>query len=251
MARAFTLVELLVVFAILTVLISFMLPAAAGTLRAARTFRCQSSQRSIAFDFKVFADERLHGSRGEDAPLGDSLFRLETFQESQYLVDEFWAWPGQSIVRVPDTRGNDPMRCPEVRGELTLRSNSPCSQGAVDPPQRISFGFNMRLHRPEVVQPDGTINFSTPARLSSSIVDLPGIPLFWDVDGELAATLGVSPTFSAPSLDSAGPLSGDQYWFPALRHAGKSNFAFTDGSVKTSATPLTESGWRWDYQSGR
>ncbi|HYE03224.1 MAG TPA: prepilin-type N-terminal cleavage/methylation domain-containing protein [Phycisphaerales bacterium] len=248
--RGFTIVELLIVVAIIAVLISLILPAASGTLKSARGFRCQLAQRSIAFDFAVFADEQLHGDRGDDEVLGDRHFRLETFLDSQYMVDEFWAWPGQTVVRIPDTRGNDPMRCAEVSGDLTLRSNMPCSMGAVEPPQRVSFGFNIRLHRPEITGPSGP-QFSPPVRLTSAVIDADRVPLFWDVDGQAAFDRGVSPMFGGPSLGSTGPLGGDLYWFPAARHQNQLNVAFTDGSVEATSDPLSEAGWRWDYQPVR
>src|SRR5690242_14076117 len=82
-ARGFTLLELLISIAIVALLLAILLPALGYTVRAARGFRCQVSLRSVAFDFSVFADDNLHGDRGDDvAVVGRRRFRLETFQES-------------------------------------------------------------------------------------------------------------------------------------------------------------------------
>ena len=60
---AFTLLELIVVIAIVVLLIALLLPALGGVMTSARGFRCQMSMRTVAFDFAVFADESLqfHG----------------------------------------------------------------------------------------------------------------------------------------------------------------------------------------------
>lgn len=245
---AFTLVELLIVIAIVAVLLSLLLPGAAGTLRAGRGFKCQMALRSVAFDFTLFADESLHGDRGDDAALGSGRFRLETFQEAQYGIHEFWAWPEEQIKRFPDAGGMDPMRCPEVAGELVVRRNVPCSRGGVGPPENVSFGFNLRLHRAQQESERGIR--AVPVVLTSLIVSEAMVPLVWDVHGAEAARREVSPVFSAPGLGSE-IYEGDRYWFPGHRHNGAINVAFVDGHVEASRDPLNEEGWRWDFQTVR
>ena len=122
-SRAFTLVELLISISIVAVLLAILLPALGYAVRAARGFRCQISLRSVAFDFTVFADDQLHGDRGDDpAAVGPRRFRLETFQESEYGIDEFWRYNGNTH-QIPDTEKNDPMRCPAVRGQQIGRAS--------------------------------------------------------------------------------------------------------------------------------
>ncbi len=247
--RGFTLIELLISIAIVAVLLAILLPALGFTIRAARGFRCQMSLRSVAFDFAIFGDDQLHGDRGNDpATVGPRRFRVETFQESEYGIDEFWRYNGNTHT-LPDNEKNDPMRCPQVTGQITLTNNTPCSQGAVQPSRYVSFGFNMRLHRPEI-----SINgnpMMLPVSLTSSILEHGRVPLAWDVDGAVAEQHGMTPVFSAPSLNSVGPYMNDLYWFPSMRHNGVGNFAFIDGSVSASAHPLDENSWDWAYQPPR
>jgi prepilin-type N-terminal cleavage/methylation domain-containing protein/prepilin-type processing-associated H-X9-DG protein len=250
---AFTLIELLVSITIIAVLVSLLLPALARMIGGARQFRCQIALRSIAFDFSVFADEHLHGDRGlDEAPidegglgLGDARFRLGTFQESQYRIDEFWDWDESLSHALPDRAGNDPMRCAEVRGRVVLKNNIPCGNGAVGPRENVSYGFNKRLEIGELELPGGVI-VPRPLVLQSTIMEDANVPLAWDVDGAAANAKGVAPVFSAPSLESA-IFKNDKYWFPSRRHNGGLNVAFIGGHVLSSRTPLEEDGWRWSF----
>lgn len=246
--RAFTLVELMIVLAIVALLIGILTPTIRGAMTRARAFKCQMAQRSVAFDFAIFADPQLHGDRGDD---GDGrLFHIETFQESQYGVDEFWRW-GEHLgaIELPDAKGNDPMRCPEVRMPMTLRQDLACSSGAVGPAPSVSFAFNARLNRAEIVDSRGRPR-AVRVALRPDILSKSGVPLLLDVDGVLAGERGINPVYIAPSLDSRGPYADGRVWYPGLRHGGKANVAFVDGHVESSSDPSNEAGWDWAYQPG-
>lgn len=242
--RAFSLVELLVVIAVIAMLIGLLAPALSRSVGLARQFRCQVSLRSIGFDFSVFADDTLHGDRGADASISPR-FKLETFQESEYGLDEFWRWGDKNSHTLPDAGNNDPMRCDAVDGEITLRRGVPCRGGAITPAEQVSYTFNGRLDRAPVRGTGGArwMQVSlTPAITNESMV-----PLAWDVDGAEAKRRGVVPVFSAPGLDAdRGPFAGDALWFPSRRHNGAANVLFTDQHVE-NASDLMQSGWRWDY----
>lgn len=256
-AQGFTLVELLVVIAIIGILISLLLPAMGLAVGSARQFKCQASLRSIAFDFTVFADDQLHGDRGDDASLGNNRFRLSTFQESQYGVDEFWAYGDVDLISLPDVTGRDPMRCASLKGPIELRRFTACTDGAVGPPQHVSYGFNIRLYLSERAWNSGRSPYIA---LSASVAEgwsgdgetgaigPQSIPLVFDVDGVQASLNDVSPLFSGPSLDSRALFANDQYWFPALRHNKGMNAAFVDGHVESTRQPLFQKNWAWGFE---
>jgi prepilin-type N-terminal cleavage/methylation domain-containing protein/prepilin-type processing-associated H-X9-DG protein len=234
---AFTLVEMLVTIAIVAVLVSLVAPMLAKTIGTARSFRCQMTLRSAAFDFALFADSQLGPQRGDDSRLAGDRFHLETFQESLYGVDEFWRWDASTRM-VIEEEGLMPLRCSDVDGPLTLVSQTPCSSGGVGPAAAVSYSFNARLDRTDE---------GARVTVSADGLDRTDVPLLWDVDGTEAQARGVSPVFSAPGLGTSGAYRENRVWFPALRHNGTGNFAFMDGRVEASGRPLSEAGWDWSY----
>lgn len=244
-ARAFSLVELLVVISVIAMVMGLLLPALSHSISAARQFRCQVSLRSVGFDFGVFADDTMHGDRGTDERLAPR-FKLETFQESEYGIDEFWRWGDTDSTKLPDESNNDPMRCSEVDGFVTLRRGSPCRSGGVGPEENVSYTFNGRLDRAPARGSNGTRWMQT--TLTDGVVSEPMVPLAWDVDGATAAARRVSPVFSAPVADSTkGPFASGSLWFPAMRHNGSLNVLFTDQHVEASKDPLGEKSWKWSF----
>src|SRR5690606_16203539 len=140
----------------------------------------------------------MQPDRGHDDVEMPGLFRLETFQESQYGIDEFWCWdnPLRAVRSASDP--GDPMRCPDVKEDLVLRRNVPCSGGGVGPATAVSFGFNIRFH---ISPPRAFWGAPLQMALTNSSFQHPSqTPLFWDVDGGAALAKGVSPVFSGPAL---------------------------------------------------
>ncbi len=244
--RGFTLVELIVTFGIIAILMSLLGPALRRTISSARGFKCQTRLRGIAFDFTLFADPTMHGPRGDDKQF-NGRFRISTFQESEYGLDEFWAFGNASSVTLEPSDSSDHLRCPEVAGALTLRRDTPCtSTASLMPPQNISFGFNSRLHRAEVNGPFGVS--ANLVYMSSEILQYPDVPLAWDVDGAASLASGnLTPQFSAPAMDSLYLYANDRAWSPARRHNGAMNVAFVDGSVRSTRDPLSETHWLWSF----
>ncbi len=224
---------------------ALMLPAIGRTMGSARAFRCQMALRSVAFDFQIFAEDRFTGDRGDDSGRAP-FFRVETFQDAQYGVDEFWSHGGEDSASIEGSEAAERMACAEVGAEVTARRNMPCAGGALSPAENVSYGFNLRLHRAEVQSARGPR--LAPVWLSSAILAEGGVPLLWDIDGSGAADLGVVPVFTAPSMGSAGPFAGERYWFPGMRHGRGMNIAFMDGHVAATREPLREAGARWEYQ---
>ncbi len=243
--RAFTLLELLVTISIIGVLLSLLLPAINSAVSIARSRKCQAGQRAVGFDFSIFADDSLHPFRGQYARA--NTFQLSAFINAQYQIGEFWAWGNVDEVQLPDSEGHDPMRCPEVSGPVTLFRGRQATSGGVGPLDRLSFGFNIRLHVEEV-----RINNGPPASRQLNIggwvleTGADKVPLMWDIDPLRAGEQNVNPLLSGPSVGNTGIFSNDRYWFPGERHHGMGNYLFLDGHVEESTSPLDE-GWNWTY----
>jgi len=233
---AFSLLEMLVVLSIIALLIALLLPALTKARRAGRNLKCVANLRQVGERFIVFADDWAYASRGDRD--GRSTFYLEDFQESIYLVDEFWQNPG-ALRETMDT-SMQPLMCPEGPIELKRRANRPCSAGAVYPKENVSIGFNRRLHRPNAT--------AAQTLLTSRVLNYPNVPLALDVDGLSASPPDGNAYYLAPPQPTSDGYDDGAYWIPGLRHEGRLNVAFVGGHVASSRSPLTQPGWQWSYQ---
>jgi len=223
---AFTLIELLVSLFLVAVLMSLLLPALRAVRSQSRAVKCQVHLRNIAFN--------LSGDR----------FWLETFQESQYRIDEYW-YRSESRATV-STDELDIMTCPEVRGTVELISNTPCRFGAILPKRHVSYGMNLRLFRAEVMR--GGRWGTAPVHLSSAILQPSLIPLVWDIDGGVAADRRITPHYAAPPGAPEAPYASGDWWFPEFaRHDGVLQVGFVGGEVLVTRTPLAERSWKWTF----
>ena len=222
--RGLTLMELLVVVAIIGMLLAVLLPALSLVRAQAKKVRCMVNLRTVAFDFRLFADDYSYATRGDSDHRADRRFRFEDFVDSQYKIEEFWSgWPGQ-----------------------TQSMSAACKAQAVTPLENVSYGFNGRLDR-EAVWFHGRIRMA-PAYLDSGVLESGRIPIAFDIDGRTAVERDKLPYFSAPPGAIEDAYHSGEYWFPSTRHAGRMNVAFTGGHVLSSADPLREAEWAWQYQ---
>jgi prepilin-type processing-associated H-X9-DG protein len=233
---------LLVVLAIVSILLALVGSAIAAARRAARDFLCKNNLKTITFKFTLFADDQAYASRGDDE--GNRGFRIETFQESVYAIDEFWDLPGRT--ESPLAPSEQPLICPSGPQKLVRRRDLPCSDYAVAPAANVSIAFNMRLDR--VSAKIGGRWVLAPVRLHSQILDHPLVPLVMDVDGEAADARGKLSYYTAPSADDPGLYAGNRFWFPARRHDGAVNVGFIDGHIASSPDPAKQAAWNWRYQ---
>lgn len=247
-ARAgLTLLELVVVLAVISLLISILLPAVLATRAASRDLECRTHFKTICQDFNYFADVSGIGARGDSDKLGDDRFLIEDFQESIYGIAEFWQ--GSTLSRRPIDGKGTLLLCPASNARLQKVPRIPCSSGAVEPQQDVSAGFNRRLFiRTRYVN---DMPLPTGARLSSKILHFPDVPLVLDVDGRTARQKGAQPYYTAPAItnDKVSDIYEDgAFWFPSTRHRGRVNVGFVGGHVLSSTEPTAEPWWRWDYQ---
>lgn len=242
--RGFSLLELLVVTAIIAVLVSVLSVSLAKVRAAGRAVVCMSNLKTVSQDFFQFADDNAHPYRGDSDRQGSKLFRLEDFQESQYGIHEFWD-AGDSLEVNLDKR-KLPLVCPSVTGSLKKRKDLPCSGGAVVPLETVSVAFNMRLDQVSTVVAGWPRLQRT--RLSTRILERPDVPLAFGVDGAQAVLKGVLPYYSAPPAGDPGLYGTGRFWFPSLRHEGKLNVAYIGGYVLRTPDPGNSAKSNWKYQ---
>jgi prepilin-type N-terminal cleavage/methylation domain-containing protein len=120
----FTLLELLVVVAIIAVLAGLLLPVVSKAKAKARQIVCTSSQRQLMLAAQLYTLDNLdhwvangYGHPGETSftrtwVAGDSHFFLPGYTNSQYLVDERYAAFG-AYIQSPQL-----YKCPEDKARL-------------------------------------------------------------------------------------------------------------------------------------
>ncbi len=242
--RGFTLLELLIVVAIIAVLVSVLSVALAKVRNAGRTVVCMSNLKTVSQEFFQFADDNAHPYRGDSEIQGSKLFRLEDFQEKLYGIHEFW--DAESASEVAIQKSQQPLVCPSSPGVLKKRKSLPCSSNAVTPLESVSMGFNMRLDQVSTVV--GGWPRLQRTRLSTRILERPDVPLAFGVDGAEAVRKGVLPYYSAPPAGDSGLYGTGKFWFPSLRHEGKLNVAYIGGYVLRTADPGKSAKSNWKYQ---
>lgn len=244
LTKGFTLLELLIVVAIIAMLTSILAVSVSKVRNAGRTVVCMNNMKTISQEFFRFADDSLHSYRGNGDSRNGKLFRLEDFQEKMYRIDEFW--DSGSSLEVSFDKSKQPLICPAAEGLLKKRKNLPCSDNAIVPSENVSTGFNMRLDRVSRIVNGWPILQRT--RLATAILDRSDVPLAFGIDGAEAVRKGVLPYYSAPSAGDSGFYGTGRFWFPSLRHEGKLNVAYIGGYVLRTADPGNSPKSNWKYQ---
>jgi prepilin-type N-terminal cleavage/methylation domain-containing protein/prepilin-type processing-associated H-X9-DG protein len=248
--RAFTLVELLVVVAVIALLLSILLPAMGAAREKMRALKCSSNLRTMAFEFQLFVEHETEGGWGdsdrERPPSGG--FYISDFQDYLYKLDEFWEDPGKGYGKL--TPKTSAMMCPSGASELTKTRDQPCGKDALNPARDVTIAVNMRLYRAtvefggnQVLAPEANTSVRT------EILNNPYVPLMIEVDGETVDANNGNMFYIAPPLPGDETPYGDgRYWTPSARHDGRVNVAFVGGHVLTSEHPADQN-WDWSYQA--
>jgi prepilin-type N-terminal cleavage/methylation domain-containing protein/prepilin-type processing-associated H-X9-DG protein len=251
--RGLTLLELLVVMAILAVLLSILATTLGKVRGAARSVVCKNKLQSVAQRFQLFADDYGHTQRGRESDrLGPHRFRIEDFQDSLYATEEFFDRALIGVGSVAYAAADQPLMCPSGPRSLARASSPQPAEDTILPLANVSVGFNMRLHRASVRVQQGlfSVDVLRDVTLSARVLDRPWAPLAFDVDAPAARNRPdpVLPFWSAPPAGSNGLYARGRFWFPAARHGGMVQAAFLGGHVWSARTPEAAHDWDWAYQ---
>ena len=243
---AFTLLETLVVVAIIALLLAILFPALRSASNSMKKLKCASNMRNLTLRFQLFVDGTSETGQGDSERLGPGRLFINDFQDSMYRIDEFWDLTQTSIGVL--SAQNELMLCPAGARRLTKTQGFPCSRQAIGPAEDVTLAVNMRLYRGTI---KGLPVLAAPAmsKVQSRILDHAYVPVVIDVDAKVAVKRGLDPFYTAPPRpNTEDPYSDGHYWMPSGRHAGQSNVGFVGGHVLSSSHPEKEL-WNWDYRA--
>jgi prepilin-type N-terminal cleavage/methylation domain-containing protein/prepilin-type processing-associated H-X9-DG protein len=213
----FTLVELLVVVAIIALLISILLPSLGKAREQARTIKCSANLKQYGYGMQMYAD-RSDGHFPPQAAEGLRWYQRAAFRGMMGLKQETGEWSANDWP--------EGLRCPNLP-DYELWGSDWWAHGKV-------YGINTSnvpheswraeaIHRASVKTPAITIEM---ADAVDTNIDKPkaNYALYWDVDGEYSG------------------FSGGEWGVTAYRHLDGANFLHFDGHVeyldKYKAFPL-------------
>lgn len=221
MMKAFTLIELLIVIAIIAILIAILLPTLSRAKEQSRTVACLSNLRQLAALAHIYCDAHkgsypIAQYRSFHAPLlihhNWDFTTLRDTSTGQTTVMPGLLWTGQSSPKI--------QQCPSFDG----RSNTPA-----DPYTGYNYNTSYVGHGEgeNIVAPAKASKVRRPSRCA----------LFGDGQYGGGANKFMRSPFAAPgdaglSLRSAGTQG--------FRHAGRTNVAFADGHAESLSIRFTE-----------
>ena len=259
--RGFTLVEMLVVSAIIILLVALLMTGLRSVKRQADSLVCMSNLRQVAIDFQLVAQNppELKRWMPEQAAVGG--FGLTSFIDKVYEAGTYFPdTDGSNPDEVKEyVRGEKPFFCPSGPPQLSVRENrivlAPEDHAVADP-ATVSYGFNARLYRVFRRMPGTYVWVPRFVMLGPNMFNQPRAPqtaLIFDVDAKAARKAHATPHLVAPPNEDGGEyspsvslsLANGMRWFPSQRHLGNTNVALLDGSVQTTPDLLRPNHINW------
>jgi prepilin-type N-terminal cleavage/methylation domain-containing protein/prepilin-type processing-associated H-X9-DG protein len=233
-ATAFTLIELMVVIAVIAILIGLLLPALGAARQAARASQSLSNVRQLQLGVHYYVNENRHFYPMHSSP---SSWNPRT------------RWADYIFEYMQDPRV---YLSPVLTPQELARYNKPFAHTVLKPPvvyfggygynfqylgnARFSPSFHARADV-EITRPSDTVSIGdTAGSRKGSLSNVPGVggEAVYALDPPLGSTRGANPAgnaYYAGGSTEPGP-GADQYaWrsYPAERNGGTANLAFTDG----------------------
>lgn len=209
-SRAFTLVEMLVVIAVIAILAAMLLPALARSRESAERIRCVSNQRQLGLAVQMYWDDHNGNAfrYGGVATNGGRLYWFGWLGSGAEGERPFDATPGALF---PYLQGRNVGICPSLKydlGQFKLKAT-----GAA-----YGYGYNLFL---SAEQGHPQVKVSSVARVS---------------DAALLADAAQVNTFQPPASPN-NPMLEEFYYIDAteatvhFRHERKANVLFCDGHI--------------------
>lgn len=208
----FTLVELLVVVAILGILVALLLPVLAQARESGRRAACTSNLRQMGIALQAYVDD--HDGGYPVVPLNPPPEDESEEEEENDATEEVTDWEDAIL---PYLRSEPIFRCPSDSSHPEF----------FDLSYAFNAAFTMGLHESAVRYPSRTIVVAD-RRNTLSNQDQPALFLWWQWQGS------VWPPRAQP--DPAPAASRD---LALDRHAGRLNLLFGDGHVRCGPFSLT------------